>query len=219
MDAAQQAINKLFNSGSSMSADETAAPAPAVEDQVSPDSAVEHKAVTKEEEVVPAVEHETIKREHETREEAVIDKERHQHHYHTTVQPLEDREVLPTQHDQEQAAPEVYEYDHGDGGDTKGQVDARNAGFQSTSEEGQTYETTTKQETVAGEQVHHHLHETIQPVIEKETVQPSVTHKTIPVKEIHHDESKDHGTTIKPPMSADAFQGRLDGEERTEYMS
>ena len=153
-------------------ADETAASVAAVDEQVKSsavDPAVADSVVTKEEKVVPAVEHETIRKEHETKEERIVDKEKHQHHYHTTVQPLEDREVLPTKVDQEVAPSEVREYNHDDGEDVKGKVDARNAGFQSTTEEGKTFETTTKDETVAGEQVHHHLHETIQPVIEKGT--------------------------------------------------
>lgn len=157
--------------------DETVAPAvghetanTAVDEKVNPalqNPALEDKTVTKDVDVAPAVEHETIKKEHETREETVIDKERHQHHYHTTVQPLKDREVLPTEHNEEQVLTEVQEYNHDDGEDIKRDVDARNAEFQSSTEEGKTFEMTTKDETVAGEHVQHHLHETVQPVIEK----------------------------------------------------
>jgi hypothetical protein len=38
---------------------------------------------------------------------------------------------------------------------------------------------------------------------------PSVTHKTIPVKEVHQDPSIDEGTTINAPISKEEFQGRL----------
>jgi len=162
--------------------------------------------------VNPAVEHETIKKEHETVEDVVIDKEKHQHHYQTTVQPLEDREVLPTQHEHEQVATEVREFDNDDAKAVPAQVEARNAEFEDQTVEGKTFETTTQTEKVANDEVQHHLHETIQPVIEKETVQPSVTHKTIPIKEIHHEQTKDHGVTVKPPMSVGEFQGNLNGE-------
>ncbi len=130
------------------------------------DPALADKSVTKDEKVNPAVEHETVKKEHERQEETVVDKERHQHHYHTTVQPLEDKEVLPTQVNQETAATEVREVDHDDGKNVKADVDARNAEFESTKEVEES-EKVTKTETEGGEQVHHHLHETIQPVIEE----------------------------------------------------
>ena len=149
--------------------DKTVDPAPnggTVPKDVKEDAIVEDKTVTKDEAVVPAVEHETVKKEHETIEETVRDKERHQHHYHTTVQPLEDLEVLPTEHKEEQVAGEVKEFDHSDGGAVKDKVDAREAGFQSTKET-EASEKVSKEETLVGENVHHHIHETVQPVIEK----------------------------------------------------
>lgn len=158
--------------GQKATTDDDAARAAVEEEKDNPvleNSELENKTVTKEAEVNPAVEHETIKREHETKEDTVIDKERHQHHYHTSVQPLKDREVLPTQHDEEVAPLKVQEFDHDDGKNIPADVDARNAEFQSKTEEGQTFESTTQTEKVAGDQVHHHLHETIQPVVEKGT--------------------------------------------------
>ncbi|PPJ53045.1 hypothetical protein CBER1_11609 [Cercospora berteroae] len=61
------------------------------------------------------------------------------------------------------------------------------------------------------------MHEVVQPVIEKEIVKPSVTHKTIPVKEVIQEQSQNHGVTTKEPISVDEFTHRLDGEKKTEH--
>jgi hypothetical protein len=128
-----------------------------------------------EEDVAPTVEHETVVKEHEEKEKAVIDKERHQDHYHTTVVPAQDSEVLPEEHRYEDTATEVKEFEHDDGA-VKNKNEARNAGFQNINEEGKTVEKKTEEATEVGsEQVHHHLHETIQPVIEKGSTAPADT--------------------------------------------
>jgi hypothetical protein len=50
--------------------------APAASTEVDTTTTTGAKDVTVEQEIAPAVEHETVKREHETREQAVIDRER-----------------------------------------------------------------------------------------------------------------------------------------------
>jgi hypothetical protein len=117
------------------------------------------------EEVAPAVEHETVKKQHETQEQVVVDRERHQDHYHTTIQPLKDREVLPTQEDHVTAERQYKEVDHRDDR-VKEKLRDRAEGFEDSIVE-QRSEITTQAPTVVGEHVHYHLHETIQPVIEK----------------------------------------------------
>lgn len=174
-----------------------------------------------EQEVKPAVEHETVVKEHETQEKEVIDRERHQHHYHTTVQPLTDSEVRPEEHTHTQEATEYRQVnkDH-EGAQAKAAAEREAAaaagGLKDTSVEGQTREHGVQKETVVGEQVHHHLHEIVQPVIEKETVVPQVTHVTKPVKEVIQEESKNHGVTKKEAISVDEFQHKLDGEGKRE---
>lgn len=115
-------------------------------------------------EVAPAVEHTHVKKEHETREQTFVDKEKHQDHYHTTIQPLKDSEVLPEKHEH------IQETEHrsinNDDGAAKAKADADRAGFESTSEQKE-FESQTKEPTQVKEHVHHHLHETVQPVIEK----------------------------------------------------
>jgi len=115
-------------------------------------------------EVKPAVEHEHVKKTHETEEQKFVEKERHQDHYHTTVQPLKDSEVRPEKHDQVQEK-EYKEFNHDDSA-AKAKAKADQAGFSSSKDE-QKFEAKTTAPTQVTENVHHHLHETIQPVIEK----------------------------------------------------
>lgn len=116
--------------------------------------------------VAPAVEHDKITRQHETRERDVVEKEVHKDHYHTTVQPLKDREVEDTKHEFEQSATQYKDVDKDDGAG-KEKAAQNLAGFQNSVEEGGMTETQGKDETVLGEHVHHHHHEIVQPVIEK----------------------------------------------------
>lgn len=162
-----------------------------------------------------------------------MDRERHQHHYHTTVQPLKDQEVVPEKHDAEVAATQYQEVnkDSGRKVDVETKHDAEAAAYKDKTEKAATKETKTQKGTVVNENVHHHLHETIQPVIEKgtstirccrgilltntaETIVPEVTHKKIPVKEVVREKTEDHGVTKKEAISVDEFAHKLDGESK-----
>ena len=60
------------------------------------------------------------------------------------------------------------------------------------------------------------MHETIQPIIQKETIQPSIIHTTIPIHEIHHHEAKHHAASALPAVSMSEFRaqgGSLRGRE------
>lgn len=53
-------------------------------------------------------------------------------------------------------------------------------------------------------------------MIQKETIQPSVVHTTIPVHEVHHNEAKHHAATALPAVSMADFKkqgGSLSGRE------
>ncbi|KAI1263469.1 hypothetical protein F5Y18DRAFT_129372 [Xylariaceae sp. FL1019] len=168
-------------------------------------------AETHTKDTAPSVEHETVRRKHEHREQEVIDRERHQDHYKTTVQPLKDRDVGDTEHKYEEAGVEHRHISHDKGDDAKAILARKKAQFEDTSKDARTEHKHTKEAAEEHEHVHHHLHETIQPVIEKETVLPSVTHKKIPIKETHQEAPMDHGVEVKKPISIDEFQGRLGG--------
>jgi len=167
MDAASNAIDRLFASKDSASKDETvsnntsSSNIDATRSTSSPGHDVD---TTVSSETAPAVSHEHIKKQHETREQTFIEKEKHQDHYHTTIQPLKDAEVLPEKHDHVQET-EHRNFDHDDNA-AKAKSEADRAGFENTSEK-EEVEVETKEPTLGEEHVHHHLHETVQPVIEK----------------------------------------------------
>ncbi|KAF2279499.1 uncharacterized protein EI97DRAFT_439835 [Westerdykella ornata] len=175
-----------------------------------------HKSTTVHETVAPAVQHEHIKPHEHEEINTAIDKEIHQDHYHRTIQPVQAREVLPETHTAHLGAVQEREYDHRNPDATRASLDEEQKGFRDE----RVVEPTTHSQSVApvvgGEHVHHHVHETIQPVVEKETIQPSVIHTTVPIHEVHHNVDKIHHTSELPPVTMEEFKakgGVLGGRE------
>lgn len=124
----------------------------------------EDEDTTLESEVSPAVEHRHVKKQHETREQTFVHKDKHQDHYHTTIQPLKDSETLPEKHDRTQETRRrSINNDHSD---AKKKAEAARSGFKNTADQEQ-FESKTKDPTQEDVHVHNHWHETVQPVIEK----------------------------------------------------
>jgi hypothetical protein len=109
---------------------------------------------------------------------------------------------------------------HGDDDHVKQRLEAEQAQFKNNRTVGETQHTASANPTVAGEHVHHQVHENIQPIIQKETVQPSVAHTAVPVHEVHKNEAKHHTATSLPAITVNEFKrqgghlGRC--EERTD---
>lgn len=58
--------------------------------------------------------------------------------------------------------------------------------------------------------------QTIQPIVQKETIQPSVVHTTVPIHEVHHNEAKHHAASALPAVSMADFKrqgGSVTGRE------
>lgn len=166
------------------------------------------------EEVAPAVVNETIKRERHEEIVTAVDREIHQDHYHTSIQPVRDVQQLPEAHQYNVAAPQEKVYHHGDDAAARARLEAERARLHSTRTEAPAVETKSVAPTIAGEHVHHHVHEVIQPVVQREVIQPSVVHTTIPVHEVHHNAPKVHQTTALPAVSMSEFEragGSLQG--------
>ena len=98
-----------------------------------------------------------IQKRHEEAQTA-IDREIHQDHYHTSIQPVKDREVLPEKHQVNVLPVEERHLVHGNKEAVKARLEQEAAQFQSN-------RSVTKEEThsvapvIAGEHVHHHVHE------------------------------------------------------------
>ncbi|CAI6247285.1 unnamed protein product [Periconia digitata] len=175
-----------------------------------------HHDTTVHETVAPAVQHEVVKPHEHEEILTAVDKEVHQDHYHRTVQPVKDREVLPEQHEARLGGVQHREFDHRDMEATKRNLATEQAGFKDERVIEETTKTQTAAPTIGGEHVHHHIHETIQPVVNKETIQPHVTHTTVPIHEVHHNAATHHSSTALPAMTMEEFKkkgGALTGRE------
>lgn len=175
-----------------------------------------HHDTTVHEKVAPAVVHETVNPHRHEEVTTAVDKEIHQDHYHTSVQPVFDKEVLPEQHQHNIAAVQHRTFEHGNDRDVAARLEAEAAQFVNKREVAPTRETRATAPTVAGEHIHHHVHETIQPIVQKETIQPTVVHTTIPIHEVHHNAAQYHTTSALPAVSMADFKkqgGVLTGRE------
>jgi len=169
----------------------------------------------------PAVVRETVKPIEREEQTVAIDRERHQDHYQTRVQPVEDHVREAERHKNQVLPTEERHVGHGKDSMVDQKLAAEHNQFRST----QTVLPTTKQattSTVEGEHIHHHVHETVQPVIEREVVQPTVVHTTKPVHEKIEHTPTIHPATVQPKMTMEEFQaagGDLKGrhEARREF--
>jgi len=175
-----------------------------------------HHDTTVHEKVAPAVVNENITKHRHEEATTAVDREVHQDHYHTSVQPVKDREVLPEQHSHNMAAVEHRNFQHGDDAGVKARLEQERMQFQNTRAQGSTQESHSVAPVIAGEHVHHHVHETIQPIVQKETIQPSVVHTTVPIHEVHQNEAQHHSASALPAVSMADFKkqgGSLSGRE------
>nr|POE51801.1 hypothetical protein CFP56_26008 [Quercus suber] len=168
------------------------------------------------EKVAPAVTHETVNRTQHENVQTALDKEVHQDHYHTSVQPVQDSEVLGEQHHHNVIPVEHRSFEHGNSEDVKTRLAAEAAQFNDGVERVKGEHTSSVSPVVAGEHVHHHVHETIQPVVNKQTIEPHVVHTTVPIHEVHHNAAQHHNASALPAVSMADFKqqgGVLTGRE------
>lgn len=132
------------------------------------------------------------------------------------MQPIADRVVGAEVHKHNTVAVEHREKTHEMGEGAKKALAAQQAAYQNTQT---VLPTNIERATVAavGQDVtHHHVHETIQPVIQRETIQQEVIHTTIPVHEVIHEKPVVHEATVEPTLTMDQFLakgGSLQGGE------
>lgn len=175
------------------------------------------------ERVAPSVERETVKPMQREERTVATDREVHQDHYHTTVQPVQHSETLPEQHHHNIIPVEHRTHDHRNKQETESHLQREAAQFKDESVRHDMKHSTGAAPSVAGEHVHHHVHETIQPVVQKETIEPHVMHTTVPVHETHHNVAQHHAASALPAVSMADFKkqgGMLSGrEERTDHFT
>ncbi|OBT59162.1 hypothetical protein VE04_00895 [Pseudogymnoascus sp. 24MN13] len=171
----------------------------------------------------PAVIREHVQRTNHEERQKIIDREVHQDHHHISIQPVGDQEILPETHETNIAPVETHEIKHGNEKHVLERLAAERAQFHNTRDVAETRTTTSTGPTVAGEHIHHHVHETIQPVVERDILEPHVIHNTFPIHEIHINEAKHHSASSLPEVTLAEFQrqgGTLNGrEERVDSFS
>jgi len=176
-----------------------------------------HHDTTVHESVAPAVQKETVNEHRREEQQVVKDREVHQDHYHTSVQPVKDQEVLPEQHHHKQIGTEHRTHDHRDHSQTKQHLQNEASQFKNESVRAPAHHTTTATAPeVAGEHVHHHIHEKVQPVVHKETIEPHVVHTTVPVHEKHYNAPQHHTASALPAVNMGDFKkqgGSLTGRD------
>lgn len=164
--------------------------------------------------IKPAVVNEHITSTQHDENQRIIDREIHQDHHHTTVQPIRDQAFIPASHSHAVAGTETREFQHGNDQRIHQALENERAQFRNTTDASGQLHTTSTSKTVAGEHVHHHVHENIQPVVERDVHQAHVLHTTHPVHEIHHNESLHHTASSLPEINLADFKkqgGKLDG--------
>jgi hypothetical protein len=62
---------------------------------------------------------------------------------------------------------------------------------------------------------HSHVHETVQPVINRETIQPEVIHTKHNIHETHHLNAQHHATTTAPEIDMASYEGTGTGSAGT----
>ena len=117
-----------------------------------------HHDTTVHEKVAPAVIQENVIQKRHEEATTAIDREVHQDHYHTSIQPVKDREVLPEKHHTNILPVEERHHVHGNPEAVKARLEQEAAQFQS-SRSVQKEETHSVAPVIAGEHVHHHVHE------------------------------------------------------------
>jgi len=180
-----------------------------------------HHDTTVHERVAPGVTNESVAPVQREERQMATDREVHQDHHHTSVQPIKHREVLPEQHHHNLVPVEHRTHDHRDTQDTQSRLHQNAAQFKDQSTRTETQHSSSSAPSVAGEHVHHHIHETIQPVVHKETIEPHVVHTTVPVHEVHHNKAQHHAASALPAVSMNEFTkggGSLTGrDERVDH--
>lgn len=163
----------------------------------------------------PAVTKETVVPVEKVEEVVAVDREVHVDHYQTRIQPIEDKVVAPERHEHH-VAPVVHrERKLGDHEHVHHKLQQETENLRST-----TTVLPTKHERIEGpvlqaEHIHHHVYEKVQPVIEREVIQPTVIHTTVPIHEKIVHEPTIHPPTIQPKMTLEEFRragGSLEGK-------
>ncbi|TWU72824.1 hypothetical protein ED733_001339 [Metarhizium rileyi] len=163
-----------------------------------------HKTTVDEDVRKPVTEEHVYPEQHEELVTAV-DREVHQDHHQTVIQPIKAKETLPDKHTYNTVPVEHKTVEHRDKNDVASALQRDAANYVNSSTTHDTEYTTKAAPIIEGEHTEHHVHHHIQPVIEKETTQREYIHTTVPVHEKHYAQPIHHEATVLPAKSLDEY--------------
>jgi len=166
-------------------------------------------ATTVESTVAPEVTHEHVRPQEQEIHNKEVFQDRDIHHHQHRVQPVVDSVVDKTKHvDNVLDTEHVHRnYDLGKEGQQK--LNTMHDGFQDEQTMGDVERSRVEGKTNVGGRTTHHIHETIQPVVERERVQPTTIHTTERVHEHITDRPVIHEQSVEQPISIDQFNKNM----------
>lgn len=105
-------------------------------------------------------------------------------------------------------------FEHGNDREVQEALKRDAAKYHDSSVTNPTSHSTSTGPVVSGERIYHHVHEHVQPVIEKETIAPETVHTTVPIHETHHAAAVHHGTSTLPTKTLDEYTTERGALER-----
>jgi len=153
----------------------------------------------------PAVTHERVQEARHENVTTAVDREIHQHHHQTHVQPVADKVIEPEVHQTNILPVEHKVHHHNADAATEAALLEQRSQYRDEREVLPT-QATQSGNTVVGEHVHHHIHDTIQPVIERERLQQEVVHTTVPIHETIDKKPVIHSGNVLPTKTMGEFE-------------
>ncbi|ODN77946.1 hypothetical protein L202_05043 [Cryptococcus amylolentus CBS 6039] len=153
----------------------------------------------------PEIVQEHVRPQEHTQTAEAIDRERHIHHHQHRIQPIEHKVALDPKHVHVTGAAVVREHKEDMLPEHQETLHAQRTLHTNQQTTGDVEKSHAHIGTHINTHEHHHIHETIQPVIQRETIQPTVIHHTAAIHEKVHEAPIVHEVTTLPPIGHDQF--------------
>ncbi|WVQ82674.1 hypothetical protein IAT38_004806 [Cryptococcus sp. DSM 104549] len=153
----------------------------------------------------PEIVQEHIRPQEHVQVSEAINRERHIHHHQHRIQPITHKQTLDAKHVHVTAPVLVREHKKDMLPEHQETLQKQRTMHAPTQTTGDIERSNVHIGTHVNEHEHHHIHETIQPVIQRETIQPTVVHHTAAIHEKVHDAPIVHEATILPAIAHEEF--------------
>ncbi|KIR97337.1 allergen [Cryptococcus deuterogattii 2001/935-1] len=162
-------------------------------------------------ETAPEVIEEHIRPQEHTESVEAIDRERHIHHHQHRIQPIEHKQALDPKHVHVTAPAVVREHKEEMLPEHQETLQKQRTMHSNQQTTGDVEKSHAHLGTHVNQHEHHHIHETVQPVIQRETIQPTVVHHTAAIHEKVHDAPIVHEVTTLSTIGHNEFLKMKEG--------